>query len=438
MQQEPTDGVTTTDEEIEDTRDDEPALSVADLPAGTVAATDSGAHAMRRAGRFDWPVVGVIVILGAIFATLAHLSAQPYTSLVPAAVLSATGCGLFITGARKLHALKGAGIFEAALGGLLLALFQFVSALSFPGVTRGLSSDPTSPAGFFTTWALVALFAVLFSMIGAALGHMIFAPPRPLPSGARGKGGPTIRAKRANEEEDAPEEDEDLPESSHEADEQVEGEESAPQETVGAEAGEARPAYSRMSNIISIILLGLAPFLAGYVFAAAFDLALNINRYDPGPFPTLRLLSALLPWQVPLPVNLSSLNLILAWRIPFLPGNPGAFDIQALEPLVLNGAGLACALLAVFRLEKSRGQATLRSARRNALLMEALLGLILVLPANLWIAYGLHGLLQLPAIAVPLRTLQLLNPLTFTLNLITAPLLCVIAGLVIFGIRRNS
>jgi hypothetical protein len=438
MQQEPTDGAITTGEEMEDIRDDGPSLSETDLPAGTVALTGSTDHAMRRAGRFDWPAVGVIVILGAIFATLAHLSAQPYTSLVPAAVLSATGCGLFITGARKLRALKGAGIFEAALSGLLLALFQFVSALSFPGVTRGLSTDPTSPAGFFTTWALVALFSVLFSVIGAALGHMIFAPPRPLPPRARSKGRTATRASRADEEENVPEEDEDLPESSHEADEQDEDEESVPQETVEAEAEEAQPAYSRMSNTISIILLGLAPFLAGYVFAAAFDLALNINRYDPGPFPTLRLLSALLPWQVALPVNLSSLNLILAWRIPFLPGNPGAFDIQALEPLVLNGAGLACALLAVFRLEKSRGQATLRAALRNALLMEALLGLILVLPANLWIAYGLHGLLQLPAIAVPLRTLQLLNPLTFTLNLITAPLLCVIAGLAIFGIRRNT
>ena len=193
-----------------------------------------------------------------------------------------------------------------------------------------------------------------------------------------------------------------------------------------------------MSYAISIILLGLAPFLAGYVFAAAFDVALNINRYGPGPFPTLRLLSGLLPWQVPLPVDLQSFNLVLAWRIPILPGNPGVFDIQALEPLVLNAAGLACALLAVYRLEKSAGQGDWRLARRNALLMEALLGLVLVLPADLWIAFGLHGLLQLPVIAVLLRTIQLLNPLTFTLNLITAPLVCVIAGLVIFGIRGNS
>ena len=438
MQQESNDGMTATGEEKEDIRNDEPALTVADFPGGTSASTGPTAQAMGRVGRFDWPAVGVVVILGAIFAALAHISAQPYTSLVPAAVLSATGCGLLITGTRKLRTFKGVGIGEAALSGLLLALFQFVSALSFPGVTRGLSTDPTSQAGFFTTWALVALFAALFSVIGAALGHLIFAPPRPLPPGARGKGRQAMRDKRAIEEENAFEDDEELPEDSDEADERDEGVEPAPRETVETGAEEAEPAHSRLSNSIAIVLLGLAPFLAGYVFAAAFDIALNFNRYDPGPFPTLRLLGALLPWQVPLPVDLQSLNLILAWRIPFLPGNPGAFDIQAFEPLVLNGAGVACALLAVFRLEQSRGQVVLRLARRNALLMEALLGVILVLPANLWIAFGLHGLLQLPAIAVPLRTLQLLNPLTFTLNLITAPLVCVIAGLAIFGIRRAS
>ena len=247
-----------------------------------------------------------------------------------------------------------------------------------------------------------------------------------------------MRVQGVAEEENVSEEDEDLLESPLEVDEQDESEERAPQEAIESETEEAQPVHSRMSNVVSIVLLALAPFLAGYVFAAAFDVALNINRYDPGPFPTLRLLSALLPWQVPLPIDLQSLNLILSWRIPFLPGNPGTFDMQALEPLVLNAAGLACALLAVFRLEKSRGQAVLRSARRNALLMEALLGLVLVLPANLWIAFGLHGLLQLPAIAVPLRTLQLLNPLTFALNLMTAPLICIIAGLAIFGMRRSS
>ena len=438
MQREPTEGTVTTGEEREEIRDSETGVTVTDLASGAPAQASSTTRDVRKVGRFDWPAVGVVVILGAIFAALAHLSAQPYASLVPAAVLSGTGCGLLITGLRKLRTFKGTGMGEAALSGLLLALFQFVSALSFPGVTRGLSADPTSQTGFFTTWALVGIFAVLFSMVGAALGHLIFAPPRPLPPGARSKGRAAARASRVDDEENAPEQDEDLLENPHDADKTDESEEATSRESSETGAQDARPAYSRLSYLISILLLGLAPFLAGYVFAAAFDVALNINRFDPGPFPTLRLLSGLLPWQVPLPVDLQSLNLALAWRIPLIPGNPGAFDIQALEPIVLNAAGLACALLAVFRLEQSRERADVKPARRNALLMEALLGVILVLPADLWISFGLHGLLQLPTIAVPLRTLQLLNPLTFTLNLITAPLVCVIAGLVIFGLLRNS
>jgi hypothetical protein len=275
-------------------------------------------------------------------------------------------------------------------------------------------------------------------MIGAALGHMIFAPLRPLPAKARKKGALANRADTGYEEEGAPERDEDLPALSGRGSEREVSEEPAQLDDTETVRGEVQPARSSLSYIISIVLLGLAPFLAGYVFAAAFDVALNFNRYEPGPFPTLRLLSALLPWQVPLLIDLHSLNLILAWRIPFLPGNPAAFDIQAIEPFLLNAAGLACTLLALFRLEKPAGQTALRLARRNALLMEALLGLILVLPANLWIVFGLHGLLQLPGIAVPLRTLQLLNPVTFTLNLITAPLICMIAGAAIFAIRRSS
>lgn len=437
MQQDSTNRATSTREETEGIGVDEPTQTISDLPASAVASISSITPAIQPVGRFDWPAVGVVVIIGAIFAALAHFSAQPYTSLVPAAVLSATGCGLLITGLRKLRTFRGTGIFEAALSGLLLAVFQFVSALSFPGVMRGLSIDAASQAGFFTTWGLVAIFATLFSVIGAVLGHLIFAPLRPLPARARKNDVPTPRADTIDEEESVPEQDEDIPALSGEENDQEESEEPPQLEDTETMPDEAQPARSRMSYIISIVLLGVAPFLAGYVFAAAFDVALAFNRYDPGPFPTLRLLSALLPWQVPLPVDLQSLNLILTWRIPFLPGNPAAFDIQAIEPFLLNAGGLACALLAVFRLEKPVGQAALRVARRNALLMEALLGLVLVLPANLWIAYGLHGLLQLPSIAVLLRTLQLLNPLTFTLNLITAPLVCMIAGAAIFGRQRK-
>ncbi len=437
MQQDSPDGATTTREETPDTRAVEPVLTVSKLTAGAVDPNSSTILASQPVGRFDWPAVGVIVIIGAVFAVLAHLSAQPFTSLVPAAVLSATGCGLLITGLRKLRTFKGAGILEAALSGLLLALFQFVSALSFPGVTRGLSIDQASQAGFFSTWGLVAIFATLFSMIGAALGHLIFAPLRPLPARARRNVELATRAGTGHEEESVPGQEADLPGLSTSEDERVESEEPDHLDGMETAPDEVQPARSRMSYIISIVLLGLAPFLAGYVFAAAFDVALAFNRYDPGPFPTLRLLSGLLPWQVPLSFNLQSLNLILAWRIPFLPGNPAAFDMQTIEPFLLNAAGLSCTLLALFRLENPAGQAALKLARRNALLMEALLGLALVLPANLWIAFGLHGLLQLPNVAVLLRTLQLLNPLTFTLNLITAPLVSVITGTVIFSTRRK-
>lgn len=429
MQQNQSDGATSTSEETEDITPDEPTSGVSHLPPDPPA---------QRIVRFDWRGVGVVAIIAAIFAVLAHLSAQPMASLAPAAVLSGTGCGLLITGLRKLRTFKGAGLFEAAVSGLLMALFQFLSALSFSGVIHSLSIDPLSQPGFFTTWGLVAIFATLFSIIGAALGHLIFAPLRPLPAraGKRGRQSSTINTN--NDDENAPEQDEDLPESSDDTDEPEESEEDAPVHAAEPVAEEVQPARSTMSYVISIMLLGLAPFLAGYVFAAAFDVALNFNHYDPGPFPTLRLLSTLLPWQIPLPINLQALNLTLAWRIPFLPGNPAAFDVQAIEPFLLNAAGLACTMLALSRLEQRTGQAQSRHGLGGLLLLEALLGLVLVLPANLWIAYGLHGLLQLPTISVPIRTLELLNTLTFTLNLITAPLICLIVGMAIAGIWRKA
>jgi len=424
QQQDQSDGATSTSEEADD------SILIEPIPTPPV---NAAAPPVWRAGRFDWPAVGVVVIIAAIFAATAHLTAQPSASLVPAAVLSATGCGLLITGLRKQRTFKGVGLPEAALSGLLLALFQFISALSFPGVIQGLSNDQTSQAGFFTTWGLVAVFTTLFSVIGAALGHLIFAPLRPLPT-RTSKTVAQSGVASTSEEESAPEQVEDLPELSAREDEQEESEEPAAVHVAQEASGEDMPARSGTSYIISIVLLGFAPFLAGYVFAAAFDVALNLNRFDPGPFPTLRLLSALLPWQVPLSIDLHSLNLILAWRIPFLPGNPALFDMQAFEPFILNAAGLAFTLLALFKME----QRTDRLAWRILLLLEALLGLALVLPADLWIGFGLHGLLQTPNIAVLLRTLQLLNPLTFTLNLITAPLVCMIVGAAIIGARLTS
>ena len=431
MQQNQSYRATSTSEETEDMMPDEPTPKLSDLPADPP---------VQRVARFDWPAVGIVAIIAAIFAVLAHLSAQPAASLAPVAVLSGTGCGLLITGLRKLRTFKGAGLFEAALSGLLMALFQFLSALSFSGVIHSLSTDPLSQPGFFTTWGLVAIFATLFSIIGATLGHLIFAPLRPLPAKAtkRGTRASITNTNDEDEQENAPESNEDLSETSHQENEPEEDEELAPVNAAEAVFEEIQPARSTMSYIVPIVLLGLAPFLAGYVFAAAFDVALNFNHYDPGPFPTLRLLSTLLPWQIPLPINLQTLNMTLAWRIPFLPGNPGAFDVQAIEPFLLNAAGLACTLLALFRLEQRTGQAQSRHSLGGLLFLEALLGLVLVLPADLWIAYGLHGLLQLPTISVPIRTLELLNTLTFALNLITAPLVCLVVGMAIVGLRRKA
>ena len=93
MQQDSTDGATTTSKAREDMRADESKRTVANLPADATDPANRTTPAMRRVRRFDWQAVSVVVISGAIFAALAHLRAQPYTSLVPAAVLSATGCG---------------------------------------------------------------------------------------------------------------------------------------------------------------------------------------------------------------------------------------------------------------------------------------------------------------------------------------------------------
>src|SRR5579863_1869916 len=436
------DRVTSTTGEVEDT------TPVEQIPTPS---TNPGAPAVQQATRvtvrFDWFAVGVIVIIAAIFAAATHLYQQPASSLVPAAVLSATGCGLLITGLRKLRTFKGVGLLEAALGGLLLALFQFIAALSFPGVTQALGVDQVSGPGFFTTWGLVAALAMLFSVIGATLGHLAFAPLRPLPARAGNIPAQPGAASASDEDEMVNEQAEDVLAQPNMESESVERGELTPadveeqEELTSADREKAvgyPPARTSLSYLISILLLGLAPFIVGYVFAAAFDVALGLNRYDPGPFPTLRLLSTLLPWQVPFSINLQSLNLSLVWRIPLFFGNPSIFDVQAIEPFVLNAAGLVCALMATFGAETRAAQVPSRLSWRTLLLLEALLGLALVLPADLWIAFGLHGLLQITGIAVLLRTLQLLNPLTFTLNLITAPLVCMIVGAAIFRMRRNN
>src|SRR5438067_11072872 len=104
-----------------------------------------------KGGEFDWLAIGVVLLLAALFALLARLNAQPSTSLTPAAVLSATGCGLLVTGIRKLHTPRRPGLFEAAIGGLFLALFQFMAAMTYPNILRVLSQVSDERLGFLTT-----------------------------------------------------------------------------------------------------------------------------------------------------------------------------------------------------------------------------------------------------------------------------------------------
>jgi hypothetical protein len=407
----------------------------------------------RKTGGFDWFAVGVVIIIGAVFAIAAHLNTQPTASLVPAAVLSATGCGLLVTALRKLRTFKGAGVFEAALGGLFLAVFQFIAAISFPGVPQTLSADPLSQPGFFTTWGLVALFSIVFSMAGAALGHLAFAPLRPLPVRKSARSEPPDNELEAEDEmENAPESVEDTDQARDDENQDSEDafvDEQLPQPAQSAQRAEqtssvgeqmpdsATPARSGVSYSITILLLGLAPTLVGYVFAAAFDFALTHNQYLPGPFPTLRLLSALLPWQVPLHgPNIPSFILSQVWRIPLFFGNPSSFDIQALEPFLFNAAALSLLLRTTYGQDHPAQASAIKLPWGKLLLLEAALGLVLVVPADLWIFRGIQGLVQFQGIAIPLRALEILDPFTFTLNLITGPLVCIIAGMAFARLKR--
>src|ERR1700730_10765261 len=130
---------------------------------------------------FDWLAIGVVILLAALFALIARLNPQPPTSIAPMAVLSATGCGLLVTAIRKLHTPQRPGLLEAGLAGLMLALFQFITAITYPHVVATLSTASDERLGFLTTWALIAVFSIIFSLVGAVLGHLAFAPLRPLP-----------------------------------------------------------------------------------------------------------------------------------------------------------------------------------------------------------------------------------------------------------------
>src|SRR6266566_9152877 len=348
---------------------------------------------------FDVMALDVVILLAAFFAITARLNAQPSNSLTPAAVLSATGCGLLITALRKRHTFQRPGLLEAALGGLILAFFQFIAAITYPGVITTLGLDVGQRLGFIGTWSLIAVFSIIFAMGGAALGHLAFAPLRSLPTR------PGV-----------------LP--------------SSP----------SPPSRTFANYLIAVVLLGLAPTLAGYIFAAGFDYMLSFYQLTSGPFPTLRLLSTLLPWQMPIHLDLSgssqSFIVLLLWRIPVFVGNPELFDLQALEPLVFNGAAVSLLLLTTHGRQSDPFEQARSLNWKVYFALAVALGLFLVLPADLWLLGGLHGLLQVPRfdVIVPISTLHVLDPLTFTLNLLTGPLVCVIVGVLLrwWYLKRTS
>ncbi len=285
------------------------------------------------------------------------------------------------------------------------------------------------------------------------MGHLAFTPLRPLPA----KSSPTLSmdvGENKQENERTPVTDD---QSVHgigtdgegivptiESDVQAnENTESAQDEAIAeAESSAAAPLPVEprrwfLNYAISVLLLGLAPTLTGIVFAAIFDYMLGVNHFLAGPYPTLRLLSALLPWQVAIPFNPGSstaASLIVLeelWRIPLFLGNPTMFDFQALEPFVFNGAALALLLLTL------RGQHRGISGQAKSLrwlpylTLEVLFGLLLVLPADLFIMRGLQGLLRMPLVVFPIRSLFVLNTLTFALNLISGPLICLVLAIVL-------
>ena len=199
------------------------------------------------------------------------------------------------------------------------------------------------------------------------------------------------------------------------------------------------PLHSFVNYLITVLLLGLAPTLVGFVFSAAFDYMLGIYQFTPGPYPTSRLLSAMLAWQIPIYLHLDSSSsslgsiVLLLWRIPAFVGNPTAFDVQALEPLVFNGAALGLLLLTMHGWNAGKSDQGLPLSWLTYLVLEIALGLFLVLPADLWMLGGLQGLLQVPRfdIVVPIPTLVILDQRAFALNLITGPVVCLAIGLLL-------
>jgi hypothetical protein len=411
--------------------------------ADSVTKAASLSTSPRQVSGFDWTALGVVILISAFFAITARINAQPATSFVPVVALSATGCGLLVTAIRKLRTSRGVGLLEATLSGFFMALFQFTVAITYPGVFDSLSLGQVLRDDFLITWGLVAIFSIAFSIAGAALGHLAFAPLRPLPIGSS----PTVEIEGKDHDTtlDAQPvrhingEEEPLNAVTRSEDEENTartGEQDINIVDTPETSSLRQPPLSVFGYLFTILLLGLAPTVVAYLFSAAYDFILSFNQFVPGPYPTLRLLSTLLPWQIPLPIDLNSniRNIIifsLLWRIPLFLGNPTPFDLQALEPYIFNGVALGLLLLTVNRQKSSTANQSSPLGWMVYLFLEAALGLVLVLPANLWVWRGLEGVLQFREIVIPIRTLSILNPLTFSLNLVTGPLVCMSIGIVL-------
>ncbi|HEU5382713.1 MAG TPA: hypothetical protein VFV38_45485 [Ktedonobacteraceae bacterium] len=407
--------------------------------------TDKEEKPEVRTGGFDWLAVGVACFISAFFALTARFNSQPAPSFVPAAVLSATGCGLLVTALRKLRARPGVGLLEAGLAGFFMALVQFGVAFTYPDIFTFVTQVPASGHAFLLTWGLIGLFSVTLSIAGAALGHLAFAPLRPLPSRTRPQSD-TADLDEQGEESIEPLDDQDgaeaeetrenavIAETVSETDTTQEDEEEAEAEEVPA-----APVRSLSNYAITVLLLALLPMMIGYVFAGAYDFVMNaihIDQTSPAFYPTLSLLAGLLPWRLPVPISLGNANgsvivFTLLWRIPdSVLGNPDIFDVQALEAFIFNAAALALFLIVTYR--KTEGEHRAQSIPWGLFVaLEALLGLGMILPSNLWLLRGLEGVLQFQGQVVPLPTISLLDSRLFILNLLTGPLLCILAGLVV-------
>src|SRR5947209_4547065 len=256
-------------------------VQAAALPASTLPA--------RAEKDFDWLAIGVVLVLAALFALLARLNAQPPTSLTPAAVLSATGCGLLVTGIRKLRTPHRPGLLEASIGGLFLAVFQFMAALTYPNIVSVLSRSSDERLGFLTTWGLIVAFSVIFSIAGAVLGHLAFAPVRPLPAKSKPPQATVMDEQEATVSDlhDVVDEEPEAGEQADSAGETIAGEAGEEDDETGAppvpEDTNVSPPRSLVSYLIVILLFGLSPTLVGYVFAAAFDYMLRVYQFFPGP-----------------------------------------------------------------------------------------------------------------------------------------------------------